>query len=136
LAEEAGKRLVVALDAALPPAAADHALLRRVLVNLIANALRHSGSSEVRIEANAEPGGVVALRVIDHGRGIPADDQARIFEKFGSIRRSPTAEPITDTGLGLPFCKLAIERMGGTIELASRAGGPTVFAVTLPARPG
>jgi protein-histidine pros-kinase len=133
LAEEAGKRLIVSVDTTLPPATADHALLRRVLVNLIANALRHSGSAEVRIEASAEPAGVVTLRVVDHGRGIPAEDQARIFEKFGSVRRSPTAEPVTDTGLGLPFCKLAIERMGGTIELTSRAGGPTVFAVTLPA---
>jgi PAS domain S-box-containing protein len=133
LAEEAGKRLVVSLDAALPAPTADHALLRRVLVNLIANGLRHSGSSEVRIEASSEPGaGAVTLRVVDHGRGILPDDQVRIFEKFGSVRRSPTSEPVTDTGLGLPFCKLAVERMGGTIHLTSQAGGPTVFAVTLP----
>jgi protein-histidine pros-kinase len=135
MADEAGKRLVVSLDPALPWAAADRALLRRVVVNLIANALRHSGSTEVRIEGDADPGEqAVVLRVIDHGRGIPEEDQDRIFEKFGSIRRSPASEPVTDTGLGLPFCKLAVERMGGAIRLTSATGGPTVFAVRLPAQ--
>jgi protein-histidine pros-kinase len=133
MALETGKRLIVSVDCTLPAATADAALLQRVLVNLLANALRHSGGSEVRIEAAIAPGDAVTLRVIDDGRGIPVDDQIRIFEKFGSIRRSPTSEPTADTGLGLPFCKLAIERMGGTIHLTSRAGGPTVFAVTLPA---
>jgi protein-histidine pros-kinase len=136
IAEEGGKRLRVSLDPALPRSLADPALLRRVLINLIANALRHSGASEVRVEASADPGAAfVQLRVVDNGRGIPEDDQARIFEKFASFRRSPTSEPTADTGLGLPFCKLAIERMGGSIQLASRPGTPTVFAVTLPARP-
>ena len=63
----------------------------------------------------------------------PAEDQALIFEKFRSSRRSATEEPADDTGLGLPFCKLAVERMGGRIALASRPG-ETVFAVTLPAQ--
>jgi K+-sensing histidine kinase KdpD len=89
------------------------------------------GSTEVRIEALAEAG-CVTLRVIDDGRGIAIEDQACIFEKFGTIRRSPSSEPSRDTGLGLPFCKLAVERIGGSIRLTSQAGGPTVFAVTLP----
>jgi protein-histidine pros-kinase len=132
LADEAGKRLVMALDAGLPTVTADTALLRRILVNLIVNALRHSGASEVRIETGIEADAIM-LRVSDDGRGIGEADQTRIFEKFGSVRRSPTSEPSTDTGLGLPFCKLAVERMGGTMRLTSRAGGPTVFAITLPA---
>jgi signal transduction histidine kinase len=135
MALETGKGLVVSVDAATPAAIADMALLRRVLTNLLVNALRHSGSSEVRIEAGTEPGDMVALRVIDNGRGIGAEDQARIFEKFGSIRRSPTSEPTADTGLGLPFCRLAVERMGGAIRLTSRVGGPTTFAVTLRTSP-
>ena len=137
IAEEVGKRLSVSVEPALPPALADSALVRRVLVNLVANALRHSGASEVRVEASADAGGAaVHLRVVDDGRGIPDDDQARIFEKFGSLRRSPTSEPSADTGLGLPFCKLAIERMGGSIQLTSSPGTHTVFAVALPAQTG
>ena len=118
-------------DATCPPAVADRALLKRVLVNLVVNALRHSGSDEVRIEGGLAAG-EVTLRVIDHGHGIAEEDQARIFEKFRTVRRSPTDDPAGDTGLGLPFCKLAVERMGGRFALTSSAGTRTVFAVTLP----
>jgi two-component system OmpR family sensor kinase len=72
--------------------------------------------------------------VIDSGRGIAAEDQDAVFERFRSGRRSAVDEPGSDTGLGLPFCKLAVERMGGRIALTSRPG-ETVFAVTLPAVP-
>ena len=93
-----------------------------MLVNLVVNALRHSGSEEVQVEAkhgSARPR--ITISVIDHGRGIAEDDQARVFEKF---RISPLAtdDPTADTGLGLPFCKLAVERMGGRIALTQHAG--------------
>jgi signal transduction histidine kinase len=104
-----------------------------VLVNLVVNALRHSGSREVQVETAPVSGnGEVVLRVVDHGRGVPAEEQARIFEKFESVRRGPGGEHGTDTGLGLPFCKLAVERMGGRIALMSMPGAPTVFTVALP----
>jgi signal transduction histidine kinase len=75
----------------------------------------------------------VMLNVIDYGRGIPPADQVRIFEKFRTVRRSPTDDPGGDTGLGLAICKLAVERMGGRITLASTSDTSTVFTVTLPA---
>src|SRR5262245_15074826 len=116
----------------LAPALADRWLLRRVLTNLVVNAIRHSGSRSVEVDAAPGPGpGEVTLRVTDSGHGIAPEDQALIFEKFRSGRRSATDEPADDTGLGLPFCKLAVERMGGRIALTSRPG-ETVFAVTLP----
>jgi signal transduction histidine kinase len=132
IAEQAGRRLTIAVGTDLPPATADRVLLRRVVVNLVVNALRHSGSVEVRIEGGVDDGRVL-LRVIDFGYGIAEADQARVFEKFRSIRRSPSDDPSGDTGLGLPFCKLAVERMGGRIALASAAGLSTVFTVELPA---
>jgi PAS domain S-box-containing protein len=129
VANEVGRRLTVAVGTDLPPAIADRALLKRVLVNLVANALRHSGSTEVRIEAAPGPArGAITIRVLDSGQGIPDEDQASIFEKFRTVRGDSTA----DTGLGLPFCKLAIERMGGQIALTSVPGRETAFAVTLP----
>ncbi len=129
VANEVGRRLTVAVGTDLPPAVADHALLKRVLVNLVANALRHSGSTEVRIEASPEPERAgITIRVVDSGRGIPDEEQGSIFEKFRTVRGDSTA----DTGLGLPFCKLAVERMGGQIALTSVPGGKTAFAVTLP----
>jgi signal transduction histidine kinase len=132
VAEETGRRVTVAVATDLPPAVGDRVLLRRVLVNLIVNALRHSGSSEVWIEGGVEAGDIV-LHVIDRGHGIAEEDQARIFEKFRTVRRSPSDDPAADTGLGLPFCRLAVERMGGRIAVASTPGERTVFTVTLPA---
>jgi signal transduction histidine kinase len=137
VAELAGRRLTVAVDTALPPAVGDRVLLKRVLVNLVVNALRHSGSDEVIIGADAALP-EVRLSVVDHGQGIAEAEQGRIFEKFRSVRRSASSDPAGDTGLGLAFCKLAVERMGGRITLASVRDVRTTFTVALPAytRPG
>jgi len=117
----------------LPPAVADRWLLRRVLINLLVNAIRHGGGHAVRIDAAEGPHAAeVTVRVTDSGHGIAPEDQVAIFERFRSGRRSAVDDPAADTGLGLPFCKLAVERMGGRIALTSRPG-ETVFAVTLPA---
>ena len=135
VAEQAGRRLVAAVGPELPCVVADRALLKRVLVNLAVNALRHSGSTEVRVEATHDPATArVRLRVIDHGRGIAEDEQERVFEKFASILRSGDRESSCDTGLGLPFCKLATESMGGEIALSSRPETGTVFTVILPSQ--
>lgn len=135
VAEQMGRHVVVTVERGLPPAIGDRALLKRALINLVMNALRHSGSKEVRVEATYDGGAAhLALQVIDHGRGIAWEDQARVFEKFASIRRGDQREPSGDTGLGLPFCKLAIECMGGEISLKSQPETGTVFTVTLPAR--
>ncbi|HLK12345.1 MAG TPA: PAS domain-containing sensor histidine kinase [Candidatus Binatia bacterium] len=125
MAEEVDRRIDVAIGADLPPVVADRGLLKRVLVNLLVNALRHSGSRDVRVEAASAPGPQVAIRVVDHGHGIPAAAQTGIFEKFRTVRGDPTA----DTGLGLPFCKLAVERMGGRITVHSAPGRGAEFAV-------
>ena len=119
----------------LPPVCADHWLLRRVLTNLVVNAVRHSGSRIVQVDAVAGPeAGEVTLRVTDFGRGIAAEDQPLVFERFRSgYNRSAIDEPPSDTGLGLAFCKLAVERMGGRIAFTSRSG-ETVFSVTLTAQ--
>jgi signal transduction histidine kinase len=132
VAEERQQAVRTALGRDLPPALADRWLLRRVLVNLVVNAIRHSGGRDVQIDAAAGPHpGEITLRVIDSGQGIAPEDQAVIFERFRSGRRSALDDPASDTGLGLPFCKLAVERMGGQIALTSHPGR-TVFAVTLP----
>jgi PAS domain S-box-containing protein len=129
IATELERRITVAMSTDLPPVVADRGLLKRVLVNLIANALRHSGSKEICVGAAPDPvGDRITVSVVDQGDGIPAADQAGIFEKF----RTRPGDPTADTGLGLPFCKLAVERMQGRIVLRSAPGAGTMFAVTLP----
>jgi signal transduction histidine kinase len=132
-AEQAGRKIRIEVPEELPPLVADRALVKRVVVNLVANALRHSGSAEVRIEAVDDPAaGEVTFEVIDHGTGFRPEDLPHVFEKFRAVERLPASEPTGDTGLGLPFCKLAVERMGGTIRVESSPGKETRFRVTLP----
>jgi signal transduction histidine kinase len=131
VAEQGGRHLRVAVGSDLPPALADRALVKRVLVNLVVNALRHSGSAEVVVEARPTEAEVL-VDVTDFGRGISPADHARIFEKFRTVRRTPIDDPGGDTGLGLPFCKLAVECMGGRITLTSSSDASTVFTVALP----
>jgi signal transduction histidine kinase len=132
-AEEEGRRVTVEVAADLPPMIADRGLLKRVLVNLVTNSLRHSGSSDVRVTVDREPGDRgISVRVIDRGRGIHEEDRKRIFEKFRSVRHQGREGLVSDTGLGLPFCKLAVELMGGQIDVQSVPEKETIFTVTLP----
>lgn len=135
VAAQTGRTLVVDVAPDVTSPIADRNLLKRVLVNLVSNALRHSGSEEILVSAYDDPASdAVVLRVTDHGSGFSPDDVEHLFEKFRSVRRSPTAEPSADTGLGLPFCKLAVELMGGRIGVASTPGEETAFWVSLPRR--
>ncbi len=131
LAADAGRTIRTTVPRDLPWALADPLLLRRVLTNLVVNSLRHSGSGDVLIDGGSE-GDRVTLGVTDFGRGIAAEQQDRIFEKAPGGRRSAVDDPAGDTGLGLPFCRLAVEHMGGELVLQTRPG-KTVFAVVLPA---
>ena len=131
VAEQAGRRILNGVPPGGLRVLADRALLKRVLVNLVANSLRHSGSREVEIRGRAEEAGAVRVEVADRGRGVRPEDAARIFEKFQS--RPSASEAPGDTGLGLPFCKLAVEAMDGRIGLDGAPGDETVFWVLLPA---
>ncbi len=65
--------------------------------------------------------------------GIAAEDRQRIFEKFRSVRVRVSEEPRADSGLGLAFCRLAVEQMGGHTAVADAVGGGAVFSLDLPA---
>jgi signal transduction histidine kinase len=137
VAEQSGRVLQLDVPADVPEVIGDRALLKRVLVNLVSNALRHSGSAAILLSARAHADAdVVVLRVTDRGAGFRPEDLPHVFEKFRSVRRSPTAEPSSDTGLGLPFCKLAVELMGGRIGVDSRPDDETSFWLSLPRKRG
>lgn len=110
----------------------DRELLTRVLQNLIANALRFTpefGVVTIRIEAGPSQ---TSIRVIDSGPGIAPADHQRIFEKFGQVERTG---PRMGTGLGLAFCRLAVEAHGGTIGLESDLGKGSTFWFQIPRSP-
>jgi len=109
----------------------DPDLIQRVVSNLVSNALKFSPDGEpvrVRIE---ETRSEVTLSVLDRGRGIPPKYHDRIFQKFGQVERSDQDRK-RSTGLGLTFCKLAIEAHNGRIGVDSDVGKGSKFWFSLP----
>lgn len=112
---------------------ADPELLARALQNLLSNALAHTPEGgRVRIMSQDQDDGVV-IEVADNGAGIAKHLQHRIFRKFTQAYNHNG--PRTSTGLGLTFCKLAVEAHGGTIWLESEEGKGARFFVWLPGGP-
>ncbi len=127
-------RVTEQIAGACPRLLCDAEVTARILANLLANALKYS-PRDSGIELGAEPAaGGVRVWVRDQGPGIPAEHQRRIFEKFGTLDQ-PTDKRMPSTGLGLAFCKLAVEAQGGAIGVESGPGGGSTFWVTLPAAP-
>ena len=107
---------------------AEASLLRRVLQNLIANAITYTPRGEVRIGAqNNAIDSATECWVRDSGSGIPADLLANIFEKG-----TGDAERVESTGLGLAIVKTFVEAHGGTVNADSELGRGTTIRFTLP----
>ncbi|MCH8095420.1 MAG: PAS domain S-box protein [Chloroflexi bacterium] len=127
-----GKGHVLSFDLgpeSLPQIEMDGEMIRRVLINLLENAIKYSrtdGKISVSVdEVNDE----LRVAVSDNGPGIPSEDQARIFEKFERVQ---SQGPSKGLGLGLAFCRLAVEAHGGRIWVESRPGQGSTFYFTLP----
>ncbi|KAB2642792.1 MAG: hybrid sensor histidine kinase/response regulator [Verrucomicrobia bacterium] len=104
----------------------------RIVANLLANALKHApDSSSIELGAVGVDGGV-CLWVRDCGPGIAAEDQQRIFDKF-VVLQQPSGNFLASIGLGLAFCKLAVQAHGGRIGVASESGVGSTFWCHLPA---
>lgn len=132
-ARNGGVALVRAVDVA-GPVHADADLLRRVLENLLENAVRHAPEgSEVRVSAGKHAGQVV-LRVSDQGVGIDPALRERVFERFVQLEHGERVVARTSRGLGLTFCRSAVEAHGGKIWVEDGNPG-AVFCVSLPDAP-
>ena len=124
------KPIVVSMPTACPPLTADESLLRRVLLNLISNAIKHTPPSTAITLGVELASANIRLFVRDTGQGIPAELKNQLFQRFAST--AGTSQRQSNTGLGLAFCKLAIEAHGGTISLDNTSGPGTQFTITLP----
>jgi signal transduction histidine kinase len=125
-------RFDVDLPEDLPALRADPDCLRRILVNLLSNAISFSPTGGcVRLTVRRQDG-VFHIAVQDEGPGIPPDDAVAIFERFGQAKIRKAGRKYS-TGLGLAFCKLAVEAHGGTIAVESEVGKGSTFWFRLPA---
>jgi two-component system, sensor histidine kinase and response regulator len=116
------------------PLKADRSLLRRVFGNLFQNAITHSpGPVALRIHARSDRRGVL-FTVADSGPGIPKEYQEVIFRTFHRLPKAGEARA-KGAGLGLAFCRLAVEAHGGRIWVQSEEGIGSAFHVLLPYEP-
>jgi len=113
----------------------DKEIIHRVLVNLLTNAIKYSPhNSKITIEANdliINKKKLVRTFVTDNGIGIPENHREKVFEKFVQFNVQKN-EKIRSTGLGLSFCKLAVESHEGSIAVVEHSGQGARFEFTLP----
>jgi signal transduction histidine kinase len=110
---------------------ADEDLLRRVVANLIENAIRYAPPATAVTIAAARKGDVTELSIADAGRGIPADMREKVFDPFVQVEAGDRLVSGTSRGLGLSFCKAAVEAHGGRIWIEDASPGAR-FCVRLP----
>jgi signal transduction histidine kinase len=133
LAKEKEIKLIETFAADLPPVVADRAKLRRILLNLLSNALKFTGKGG-RVEISAENVDErVLISVSDTGVGIAAEDVARLFDKYEQTRSRATRGE-KGTGLGLYITKQLVELHGSEINVNSEPGKGSTFSFTLPVK--
>jgi len=132
LAKMRGVELVLEAEEGLPGLSLDRSLILRVMQNLLTNALGYCpGNTTVRFGCKRVPGKKqLEFYVQDQGPGIPPEREKTIFEKYARV--SDKQDALVGTGLGLYFCRLAVEIHRGRIFVASEPGKGSRFYFTLP----
>lgn len=134
-AQEANVNISLDFSANLPPVFVDGEKIQRVLINLLHNALKFTPSGgQILISAAIQPyARKIIVRVADSGPGIPASEREHIFEKFRQVEGSTPLRGGKGSGLGLTFCKLAVEAHEERIWIEAEGPLPgACFAFTLP----
>ncbi|HEX4832397.1 MAG TPA: ATP-binding protein, partial [Trebonia sp.] len=128
--EPDGRAVRVDVPDTLPAISADPAILERVVVNLVQNAIRYAPAAQPPLLAASALGHRVELRVVDRGPGIPEQDRERMFVPF---QRLGDTDNTTGVGLGLALARGLTEAMGGTLTAEDTPGGGRTMVISLPA---
>jgi two-component system, sensor histidine kinase and response regulator len=141
--EDKDQKLLLSVGSGLGSMTADRDLVRRIVENLVDNAYKYGPRrATIAIEANvlaAGSGGAadtIELRVRDQGEGIPMAFRQKIFEKYARIGGRSAHEVRNSHGLGLVFCRRAVDVHGGEIWVEENAARGSCFCVRLARRPG
>ena len=131
----------------VPPVCADPKELRRVLSNIVENAIKYTPDGGSIVLSALQKDGQVAINVADNGRGIPPEDMPILFDKFHRGRPAPHSEAmrgattdaefledadVSGVGLGLYLARNVMEQMGGRITVESQVGRGSTFKLHLP----
>jgi signal transduction histidine kinase len=129
--EQSGFHLEVALDRDLHQVSADRDVIEQAILNLLNNAIKYSGESrEIALRLFRE-GSDAVIQVVDHGVGIPREEQARIFERFYRVP-SEENQRISGAGLGLTLVEHIVKAHGGSVGVESNPGEGSTFTIRLP----
>ena len=131
-ARMSGHRIHVEMPKPAIEASVDADLLRRVVENLLDNALKYAPASTSVVVRAEWFGGQLTLEVLDDGPGIPERERERIFEPYARLGRDNENRVRQSRGLGLAFCKLAVEAHGGRISVRNRSPQGATFTVQIP----
>lgn len=130
IAHNKEQKVELEIQAQLPPIDVDGDMIRRVLINLMENAIKFTPpQGQIRVGARQDQPGQVQIWVADTGPGIPAEKRHLIFDKFTRLHGKSGPAGI---GLGLAYCRLAVEGHGGRITVADAPEGGAHFVFSLP----
>ena len=135
-AKEKGLQLNLMIRSSVPDyVIGDPTRIRQIINNLISNALKFTNQGEIYVEVSLmkeeENDLLVVFKVRDTGVGISSEDMEKLFIPFSQVDTSTTRK-YGGTGLGLSICKKIVNLMGGNIEVTSRKGEGSTFAITIP----
>jgi signal transduction histidine kinase len=118
----------------VPTLRTDSFKLSQILRNYVVNGLKFTERGEVRVSAVAvEAGEQVRFSVADTGPGLPAADQARVFDEYVQLGQSDEGAELRGSGLGLSICKRLATLLGGEVGVTSEPGRGATFTATIPA---
>jgi PAS domain S-box-containing protein len=127
--------LTAIVEPNLPPVVVDLDRTVQAVVNLLSNGLKFAPhGSAVTLEVRRKGEGFVALSVTDRGRGIPAEQFDKLFEKFRQLDSADNRK-VHGTGLGLAIVKALVEIQGGRVNVESEVGAGSTFTITVPVAP-
>lgn len=117
-----GTTLNAVMEPQLPPVLADREKIDRVIMNLLDNAMKYAPEGgRITVSASRQQEGYICVSVTDDGPGIPPEERERIFERFAQVANGQPRR--RGFGLGLTYCRLAVEGHGGKIWVEPGDGG-------------